>query len=259
MTYDNITVTVDDANTLLPKNWLNDVVIMFYMEHLKHEVFGNNPRIHFVPPVVALAMKAGDNFSIFAQEIDFENVQLVIFPLTDAGADNLSTHWYLLVYYAMENRFVYYDSKYTAMSVYTNKIQEFCERILRHTNAKSKEKPLIIYAKCATQVGSYDCGIHLCINAQNVVQNFIQNKISDTVPFPTISEIANKRVEIRQIIYDLASTTSTNLEPTTNGRSKNDTTARKSTSTSPPITHAPKNGNYFSSFHLPGYFVTLFN
>lgn len=204
LSYHDVIVNQEAVDTLLPNEWLNDVIISFYFQHLQSEVFEEHSEIYFVQPPIALAMKVLEDITAVAADIDFEKKSVILFPLTDSDSENSSTHWYLLVYFTKENRFEYYDSDYKPDSLQAHGIKEFCERILLHRNANSSASN-IISARCAKQVGTYDCGVHLCYNAENVVQNFVQNKSKQQIPFPSTEDIANMREGLRSTIHNLAS------------------------------------------------------
>lgn len=180
--------------------WLNDHIISFYFEYLDMVVFKNNQNILFMSAEVTQCLKvvSYDEISIFLEPLDAVNKSFIFFPINDNQSDKIGgSHWSLLVFSKPENKFYHFDSM-------DSNNQRQCENLIikikRFLNVSTFT---LQQADCLEQTNSYDCGIHVLCNAENIAHYVVKTNRVDGVSQLTKNVVAGKRADILNIIKEL--------------------------------------------------------
>lgn len=203
LNYENFQLHESDVHLLIDDQWLNDIVIGFYMEYLNTHVFKNNSKVYFVTPQVVQCIKECnvEDIIVFLDPlVKDKNYSYIFFPLNDQEQLQSvgGTHWSLVVYSAQDRRLYHMDSIWDSNEKQARKLA---------LKLKFYFKDIIdIITPLPTrqQQNSYDCGIYLICNAENVAQFVCANSdIRNIDPVDQI-DLKNKRASIVDLIYKLA-------------------------------------------------------
>lgn len=162
------TVTCKDLKTVLGTNWLNDVVIDFYMglvAERSNEVPGSR-RVHALTTHFfnVLRNRGYEAVRRWTDNVDLFSYDLVLVPIHDMD------HWSLAVLNIMNRTFEFYDSMgrknrncYQVLMAYLKK--EHQDK--RKFPLTPKEKWECHYVKnLPQQTNSHDCGVFVCLYAE---------------------------------------------------------------------------------------------
>lgn len=203
LNYENFQLHESDVHLLIDDQWLNDIVIGFYMEYLNTDVFKNNSKVYFVTPQVVQCIKECnvEDITVFLDPlVKDKNYSYIFFPLNDQEQLHSvgGTHWSLVVYSAQDRRLYHLDSIWNSNEKQARKLA---------LKLKFYFKDIIdIITPLPTrqQQNSYDCGIYLICNAENVAQFVCANSdIRNIDPVDQV-DLKNKRASIVDLIYKLA-------------------------------------------------------
>ena len=174
LNYHDTTIRESDMSSLDGHNWLNDPIISFWLEHLKHVVFDDNTRLLFVSPAVTQLIKIGDvnDIPTILDPLGARNKEYICLPVND----NVSTceaggsHWSLLVFSKQDAIWYPFDSQRKS----NNKdASQLVTRLNTYLNCDTRNS--LVDAICTQQDNSYDCGAFLMLYAQIAAQRAIKN------------------------------------------------------------------------------------
>lgn len=166
--YHNSLLRRSDVNLLRNAHWLNDQVIGFWFEYLENSIMDNS--VCLVCPEVSQFIKLGSpsDTPIFVDPLNLSLRSLVLFPVNDSMfLDHPGgSHWSLLVYDGLVKKYYHLDSLSGANLGHAKKI------------ANNLHLPYeeVVELKCTQQENSYDCGVFVCSNAENVIRHCLVNK-----------------------------------------------------------------------------------
>ncbi|CAN7984496.1 unnamed protein product [Ixodes hexagonus] len=167
-------VTCSDLRTLLGTNWLNDVVIDFYMgliaERANLEEGGT--RVHAVTThfINVLRNRGYEAVRRWTESVDLFDMDLVLVPVHDLD------HWSLAALRMQERTFVLYDS----MGRENRPCYQTLMAYLRKEHRDKKQRPLVEpeggwgcqFAKgIPMQSNTHDCGVFVCLYAERLARN----------------------------------------------------------------------------------------
>lgn len=203
LSYENFLLHESDVRLLIDDQWLNDSVIGFYMEYLNTDVFKDNSQVYFISPEIVQCIKECnlDDIAVFLDPlVKNKHYSYIFFPLNDQEQLQTvgGTHWSLVVYGAQDKRLFHMDSIWDSNEKQARKLA---------LKLKFYFKDIIdIITPLPTrqQQNSYDCGIHLICNAENVARFVCANlDIRDVDPID-VEDLNNKRTSLVDLIYKLA-------------------------------------------------------
>lgn len=194
-----------DVDILLGPLWLNDQIISFYLEYLKHDRFAHfKDLVLFVSPEVTqcLKMLPKNEMSIFLDPLGASNKSFIFFPLNDHQFDSPGgTHWSLVVYSRPDQKFMYIDSS-KGSNWSTSK--RFAANVWEALGC-DEEIVVLDAVPCFQQENSYDCGIHVLFNVEKLAALAVnEGNLTDVTEINEGSGPVGKREEMLALIEQLA-------------------------------------------------------
>jgi sentrin-specific protease 8 len=103
-----------DVNLLHGSHWLNNAIIGFYFEYLKHKYEASATKLKFTYPQTTELLNlfsAKDNY-IILNSMDVNDKDFIFFPMNDCSSRDLArgSHWSLIVFSKIEKTCFYFDS-----------------------------------------------------------------------------------------------------------------------------------------------------
>jgi len=210
LNYGDYLVRESELKILRGEDWLNDVLIGFYLEYLRTEVHSEDCpgeiKMKFFGPEVTQCIK----LSIISDaEVLFGNVEaaskfsFMFWPLNNSDNPNQfsgGTHWSLLVYSRPENIFAHFDSS-------SGLNNEQADALYQKLSKLITPKASLQHRGCEIQENSYDCGLHTICNAQIISDYVIKSGGLNGVHTAKASIASNMRKNLLELIEDLASKT----------------------------------------------------
>lgn len=198
LNYHNSLLRKSDVDLLKnPHCWLNDRLIGFWFEYLENSNL-NDSSLCLICPEVAQFIKLGElaETSAFVDPLDLNSRSLVLLPVNDSmSLDHPGgSHWSLLVYDCFAKKSYHFDSLIGSNLNHAKKIA--------YNLNLSKEFSEV---RCTQQQNSYDCGVFVCCNAENVVKYCSVNKGElKSLPLLSIDVFENQRNHMLQVVTTLS-------------------------------------------------------
>nr|BAN20907.1 conserved hypothetical protein [Riptortus pedestris] len=202
LSYHDALITYDDVELLEGPYWLNDTIIGFYLEYLEKEKYADT-NVCFIRPEVTQCLKLSEvgELPAFLDPLEFKEKDLVIMPLNDCEDPNLpgGSHWSLLAYSKPEKTFYHIDSSagsnQQAARALTFKLSQYLDK-----NSLCEFKTI----NSLQQSNSYDCGVFVLCNIDNIVPHALRYKTLENVNQIKEFEVSKKRHDIKSLIKALA-------------------------------------------------------
>ncbi|RZF38441.1 hypothetical protein LSTR_LSTR011931 [Laodelphax striatellus] len=190
-----------DVSLLDGPYWLNDKIIDFYLEYLEQEKYVGTD-ILLISPSVTQCLKASSESEIplFLDPLDAKNKNFVFMPFNDS-LDLISpggTHWSLLVFSKPESTFHHFDSSNSTNELQARKLA------IKLKNYFGLAKLEIKSMESLQQDNSYDCGIHMLCNIENIALHALKTGAVESVPKLKKLVVSTKRHELLRLINDLS-------------------------------------------------------
>jgi sentrin-specific protease 8 len=200
--YHDVCLKKDDIDLLRGPFWLNDQIIAFYFQYLEsHKFKPSSGNMLFVPPAVTQLLKmspAEETKKILEPLNPGNRKKLIFFAVNDNESTRAGgTHWSLLVFSQVEETFFSFDSMRSLNRKATKKIVELLKLGLNCPSATLHEHD------CTLQINSYDCGIHLLANVENIATYFLDQGVVRHVPKVPHSMVFEMRQEILELIEEM--------------------------------------------------------
>ncbi|CRL04868.1 CLUMA_CG017921, isoform A [Clunio marinus] len=145
-------------------------------------------------------MKSPDDCVEVLRPLKPDKRKLLLFAVNDNDSARAGgTHWSLLVYSRDEGTFFNFDSLSDFNTSNARKIFTTLKNLLNCPFGNFKHE------RSAQQTNSYDCGIYLLVNAENVCNNFLLRRRVQDTPIASLGSINAKRQEILSIIDEINS------------------------------------------------------
>ncbi|KAI9562170.1 hypothetical protein GHT06_013135 [Daphnia sinensis] len=197
LNYHNSLLRRSDVNLLQNAHWLNDKVIGFWFEYLENS--SNDNSVCLVCPEVSQFIKLGSpsDTSFFVDPLNLNLCSLILFPVNDSMfLDHPGgSHWSLLVYDGLVKKYYHLDSLNGANLGHA-------KRIASNLHLPYKE---VVELICTQQENSYDCGVFVCSNAENVIKHCLVNKgMLGSLPMLDLEFMKKQRNCILQVILTLS-------------------------------------------------------
>lgn len=201
LSYYDTVIRQTDIDILKSNGWLTDSIIGFYFEYLEREVYPKKDFL-FVSPEVTQCIKSSHHHEIpvFLDPLFARQYLVIFFPLNNNENVYSSggSHWSLLVYFRKDGIFYHFDSSndvndLQAMKLAT-KLQQYFD----------KNTPVIVKeGNTLQQSNSYDCGIYLLCNVDNIAEHVMTHRTLDNIGFVSKEKLKLKRASILSLIYGL--------------------------------------------------------
>lgn len=196
LSYHDVLIRRSDFDCLSsPSGWLNDIIISFWFEYLKQDLYKNKSNDLFIiyPELSQMLKSSLDELEIkciieSTGVMDLlPKLKLILVPINDMSTESTSvggSHWSLLAYLPQKKSAFHYDSHGTSNMSHANLIYN------RLMCCFSQKPCKIISGDCIQQSNCFDCGIHLCANAEALCKLYLEN----CETHKTIIELASKDV-----------------------------------------------------------------
>ncbi|XP_057364928.1 sentrin-specific protease 8-like [Daphnia carinata] len=197
LNYHNSLLRQSDVKLLQNADWLNDQVIGFWFEYLENSTMDNS--VCLVCPEVTQFIKLGSpsDTPFFVDPLNLSQRALVLFPVNDSMfLDHPGgSHWSLLVYAGLLKKYYHLDSL-----IGTN--LGHAKKIANNLHLPNEE---VVELKCTQQENSYDCGVFVCSNAENVIRHHLVNKgMLVSLPMLNLEFMNKQRSHMLQVILTLS-------------------------------------------------------
>lgn len=200
LSYHDCLIRVSDIKILRSNKWLNDAIIGFYLTFLEKERFHLNDEVLLIGPEVTQCLKESPSSDVplFLDPLDAKKKKYIFMAVNDSGKSAGGTHWSLLLCSQPDNRFLHYDS--SAHSNYQSALK-LAFNLGKYFNLG--EEPDMEEMSSLQQDNSYDCGIYLICNLENIVGHLttIDDDIK-SVPYVKKELVATRRKYILELIED---------------------------------------------------------
>lgn len=200
LTYGSCTLRSSDISLLLPNNWLNDQIILFYYEYLQST--NPNPSCLLIDPstsFILLIEEDEEDLREGLSQITFSNKRFIFFPINnhlDPGV-NGGSHWTLLVVDLDQKKSFYYDSMNTRGQNFEN-AKLINRKLAWYLNID--EAKIVCVRIERPQNNSSDCGVFVLMITEIVYRNGdCLFRSTDVSP----ERAREMRVEIRKIVEEL--------------------------------------------------------
>jgi len=200
LSYHDSLIHESDVELLTGPHWLNDTLIGFYLEYLEEEVLGGLD-VSLVRPEITQCLKMSpvSEYPIFLDPLEFRRKSFAVLPLNDCERAEAAggSHWSLLVYSRPESSFFHIDSSHGAnhhhAKLLSSKLSNYLRQNLELTPIKSLQ-----------QTNSYDCGVFVLCNIDNVIKQIGKcNKVTEFQPITEV-QVLRKRQDLKQLIENLS-------------------------------------------------------
>lgn len=200
--YHDVNLKKSDVDLLRGPYWLNDQIIAFYFLYLEYDLL-KEKGLHFllVSPQVTQCLKMAplSEANTFLGPLKPARKRFIFFPINDhMEASAGGNHWSLLVFSRRENTFFGFDS--------LNNHNSYADQTMIKTLKVVLNCPAATYVKqqCSQQDNSFDCGIHVICNMDNIIQYIIETGTVSGVPMVNNIILNNKRDDLLNIVQQLS-------------------------------------------------------
>lgn len=219
LSYEDSLIRQSDLMLIQNNDWINDSIITFWFEYLSHEMFRDaESRVSFISPEVTQLIKSADSHysttesvvTSLLESMSLTEKTLILMPLNDHSSRSMTaggSHWTLIAiirntdHYKRDNfSFFHLDSLHSNSNQYAAN-QIF--RVLQNTISYSPDA--VICMDCTPQVNSYDCGIHVMVNADAVCQQVLHGDSRNLSQIAGPQSIRDMRPLLIDLIHDLRS------------------------------------------------------
>lgn len=210
--YHDVRLRKSDVDLLRGPYWLSDQIIAFYFLYLEYEVLKEIGK-HFllVSPPVTQGLKmspVSEAITLLGPLMPLARKRFIFFPINDQmDASAGGNHWSLLVFSRRENTFFGFDSLNNHNSCADQTMIKTLKVILNCPDAT------YVKQQCSQQDNSFDCGIHVICNMDNIIQYILETGTVSGVPMVDDIILNNKRDDLLNIIQQLSHQNSIQLRP----------------------------------------------
>lgn len=202
LSYFDCVIRQSDLLILKGNGWLNDAILGFYFAFLEKDRFQPNDELLFVGPEVTQCLKESPScdMPIFLDPLEAKKKNYLFFAVNDSGKSAGGSHWSLLVFSCLNKRFYHIDS-----SSQTN--NEPALKLACNIGRYFSPSMEIDFNELISlqQDNSYDCGIYLICNLENVVEHITKGE-SDVEHVPLVKRdvVETRRSYLVDLIVECA-------------------------------------------------------
>jgi sentrin-specific protease 8 len=199
LSYFDCLIRESDLKILQSNGWLNDAIISFYFVYLEQELFKDHSQLLFVGPEVTQCLKESPSseIPIFLDPLEAQIKDYIFMAVNDSGKSAGGSHWSLLVYSRLKKRFYHFDSSTHSNHHSAVKLARNIGNYLNSTSEGNFEEMV-----CLQQDNSYDCGIYLICNLENLAHHVTTHGILESAPFIKKDVVANMRNKLLELIAE---------------------------------------------------------
>lgn len=217
LSYNDSLLRRSDVMLIQNNDWINDSVITFWFEYLTHAKYqAYESRVSLISPEVTQFIKSADSNNSDTKSVVLSVLQsmslmdkdLILMPLNDHSSRSLTSggsHWTLITIIRntiVPNTFSFHhldslasgSNEHAAAQIY---------RVLQ--NILPFDPVSILNMDCTMQINSYDCGIHVMVNADALCQHVLQNDSRSVQLIAGPQSVRQMRPFLLQLIQDLRS------------------------------------------------------
>lgn len=173
--------TISSSNNRVPTMrssdlWFNDAMIQAYYDSFSLHILKFRNDILLAGPAISQVLRNGNLHDILTvlTPLNYENINIAFFAINNYTEQkendethnyNLSrgSHWSLLVFYKLENKFHHYDS---IRGLNHNQAL----KLARNLSTESK----LIEKNAVQQTNNFECGIHVLVNTKSVIDDLMK-------------------------------------------------------------------------------------
>ncbi|KAG8299162.1 SUMO1 sentrin specific peptidase 8, partial [Homalodisca vitripennis] len=192
---------------ILGQTWLTDDTIDSYFQVLTVKVIGNKENRFLMNPTIVEAIKELEDISFLLDPLALHEKDILLIPINNAKYDSgevdsyksvNGSHWSLLVYEKVANKYYHYDSMRSSGN---SEIAKLVSLKLIHYFQNSPTTDLISLDG-PNQNNSFDCGVYLLHAVDYILLNFNSKNFFQNIKIPDFSEndCAKKRSYIAYVI-----------------------------------------------------------
>lgn len=124
--------------------------------------------VGMIEPATVLLMSCEDQETVkeMMSPLNLQDKDFILLPVNDIqGKLGSGTHWTLILYVKSEHKFIFFDSASSSSSMFENidKIKTNLLALLEREETKTIE------GSCTKQSNSYDCGVHVMKNMEEIL------------------------------------------------------------------------------------------
>lgn len=163
LSFNDIVIRQSDLDCLRPRQWLNDVVIEFYLQYLSSDAPAESRDILYVPPSTTYLMLHGglELARSVADSLHVGEYSTLFFALnnsTNPGSLYGGTHWSSLVVDVAHEKCMHYDS---SIGINDEPAKAFASVLSTILACTFRFEQVINFPQ---QNNSYDCGLYcICV------------------------------------------------------------------------------------------------
>lgn len=195
--YYDCLIRESDIKILQSNGWLNDAIISFYFVYLEQEIFKDDSQLLFIGPEVTQCLKESPSseLPIFLDPLEAKSKDFIFMAVNDSGKSAGGSHWSLLVYMRLRNKFYHLDS-----SSHTN--YQPALKLARNVGSYFAPSSEVDFEEMPSlqQDNSYDCGIYLICNLENLANYVTTQGHLEEVPLIDKNVVANMRKDLLELI-----------------------------------------------------------
>ncbi|XP_077504730.1 sentrin-specific protease 8-like [Amblyomma americanum] len=204
LSYHDTLLRESDVELLEEAHWVNDNVIWFWMQYIENELFASRcGAFAFVGPDVVQLVKLGAALNVdqVLKSLDLNQKALILLPVNDCQDFDLpgGCHWSFLVYNQARKIFEHYDSSKGHNHSHAKAIARALAPLL------SLRKVRVTEADCLQQHNSFDCGLYVMYNLQQVCAEHISRAEDDGSPRTLLTSwMRHNRKTLKELILTLS-------------------------------------------------------
>lgn len=203
LSYYDTLLRESDVDLLDEPQWVNDNIIWFWMQYLENELCASSSgSLAFVGPDVVQLVKLGAALNVeqVLKSLNLKQKELVLLPVNDCQEFDLpgGCHWSLLVYNQARKIFEHYDSSKGHNHSHAKAVARALTPLL------SPREVRVVESDCLQQHNSFDCGLYVMYNLQQVCAKHIVPPESDGSRTVLTSWMQQNRKKLKELITKLS-------------------------------------------------------
>lgn len=203
LSYHDTLLRESDVDLLDEQCWVNDNVIWFWMQYMENELYASRrDSLAFVGPDVAQLVKLGAALNVdqVLKSLELERKELIMLPVNNCQEFDIpgGCHWSLLAYNRPRKIFEHYDSSKGHNHPHAKAIACALAPMLALREVR------VVEVDCLQQNNSYDCGLYVMYNLQQVCRENLPPEGDDGHRPLLTSWMQQNRKTLRDLILKLA-------------------------------------------------------
>jgi Ulp1 family protease len=217
ISYKSTCVYRSDTLLLEDGQWLNDILVSFWMELLEHDPQVALDTLPLPSPwCTGLVQPCSVSLHLYLEPEDLieslrplnlNRFERVAFPISDAGSNEHGSHWTLLLFDRLSAKLYHYDSARRMSSGRNLEVSaKFISAIwpLLRTGQDSSQlpdaPPKIEEGICGQQTNGADCGAHLLLCIERIVRMPSKTNLKDLTGGTSPTDAKNFRSRFKKVL-----------------------------------------------------------